>query len=242
MCFQRLAKAAHVTINVLFAFQTPRSRSRHHLDGDIFRLADLHWRRGNGHFRGRLSTLFGFLCLTASFFFGLLFCQLAVKLIHFVEQPEFQSICLVRIASQRRDIVAAGGSLPDFLELLIVSRPLLVVVLLGGKHLQNTLPRLINRIENRGGFLLQNLDIAGHEPFPKFRQLRNVGIGLFLPGNGTHLCDDTFQLVIDNIGLAVIEDCKHIQRTGKDGRLLALKEGLDWLVVLRKVEEIIPLF
>ena len=38
-------------------------------------------------------------------------------------------------ASQRRDIVAVGSSIPDFLELLIVSRQLLVVVVLGGKYL-----------------------------------------------------------------------------------------------------------
>ena len=132
-----------------------------------------------------------------------------------------------------------GSSIPDFLELLKVSRSLLVVVVLGGKYLQDALPRLINRIENRGGFLLQYLDIAGHEPLAQLRQLRNVGIRFFLPGNGAHLCDYIFQFSIDDIGLTVIIDCKHIQRTGEDGGLFAAKESLDWLVIFREVEEVI---
>ena len=39
--------------------------------------------------------------------------------------------------------------------------------------------------------------------------------GFSLPGNGAHLCDDIFQLVIDNIVLLSSEDCKHISARAK---------------------------
>ena len=133
------------------------------------------------------------------------------------------------------------GTISNLSEQDKVGVPLLFIVFLGGQDFQNTRSCLIDGIQHRGGFLLQNLHIAGHELLPQFRQLGNVGIGLFLTNDGARLRHNILQLGVHNVGLAVIVDRQHIQSAGEDGQLLSGEECLDGFIVLGKIVEVISL-
>ncbi len=132
-------------------------------------------------------------------------------------------------------------AIPNLSKQSEVAAPLLLVVLLGGQDFQHTRPCLIDGIQHRGRLLLQNLHIAGHELLPQFRQLGNVGVGLFLTDDGAHLRHNVLQLCVHDVGLAVIVDRQHIQSAGEDGQLLTSKERLNGFIILSEVVEVIPL-
>ena len=129
----------------------------------------------------------------------------------------------------------------DLLKEFQITVELRILIGLGVQHFKDTVPILIDGILDRLCLLFQNAHIAVHKLLAQLRQLRNLLIGLRHPDDGVHLSHHVFQFCIHDVGLAVLVDIQHIQRTGEDGQLLTAKEITDRLIVLAKIHQIVLL-
>ena len=129
----------------------------------------------------------------------------------------------------------------DLLKEFQITVELRILIGLGVQHFKDTVPILIDGIFDRLCLLFQNAHIAVHKLLAQLRQLRNLLVGLRHPDNGAHLGHHVFQFCIHDVGLAVLVDIQHIQRTSKDGQLLTAKEISDRLIVFAKIHQIVLL-
>ena len=118
---------------------------------------------------------------------------------------------------------------------------LCILIGLGVQHFKDTVPILIDGILDRLCLLFQNAHIAVHKLLAQLRQLRNLLVGLRHPDNGAHLGHHVFQFCIHDVGLTVLVDIQHIQRTSEDSQLFTAKEISDRLIVFAKIHQIVLL-
>ena len=126
----------------------------------------------------------------------------------------------------------------DFPEHVVILGTLLIRIFLGVQDFKHSCPCLIDSIQNRLFFALKDLHVYFHEPAPQFGKLRDIWIRLILFGDLPHLRNDLFQLLIYDVSLAIIIDCKHIQCSGEDLLLFTVEECLYRFIILGKVIEV----